>query len=312
MAAAEGVAGSTAVLSIQSHVVHGHVGNKSAVFPLQLLGVEVDAINSVQFSNHTGYDKFTGGKLGGGELWALYEGLADNGLDRYTHLLTGYMGSGEVLDTVTRIAKQLKAKDGGCVYVCDPVLGDNGTLYVPADLVARYRVDVIPLADVVTPNQFEVEQLTDGGPIVSVAGAFERVQQLHAMGPRTVVVSSLDEGLCPDGEMLLLGSHAAAGGKAYTFTLTFPRVKNFYFTGTGDLLAALFLAWLQRHPDEPHRAAQAAVATVQAVIRRTRDACAGLATAPTARDRELRLVQSKRDIEDPDVEGVAVVCNPKL
>jgi pyridoxine kinase len=77
------------VLSIQSHTVQGYVGNKSAVFPLQLLGFDVDPINSVQFSNHTGYPTFRGQVLNGSQLWDLIEGLAENDLLHYTHLLTG-------------------------------------------------------------------------------------------------------------------------------------------------------------------------------------------------------------------------------
>lgn len=196
--------------------------------------------------------------------------------------------------------------------MCDPVLGDNGKLYVPPELVARYRSDVIPLADVVTPNQFEVEQLTDGGPIKSIEEAVGRMAKLHAMGPCTVLVSSLDEELCNEGEMVLLGSHAATDTTPYTFTVTFPRIKDFYFTGTGDLLAALFLAWLHRYPTEPHKAAEIAVATVQAVIVRTRAACVAAGGEPTPRTRELKLIQSKRDIEKPDTSNVSVVCRPHL
>ena len=117
------------VLSIQSHVVHGHVGNKSAVFPLQLLGFEVDPINSVQFSNHTGYSKgFRGQVLQGDQLWELVEGLDANELLSYTHLLTGYIGSKSFLETVLRVLRRLREVNPDLIYVCDPVLGDNGKL----------------------------------------------------------------------------------------------------------------------------------------------------------------------------------------
>ena len=117
------------VLSIQSHVVHGHVGNKSAVFPLQLLGFEVDPINSVQFSNHTGYSNgFRGQVLQGDQLWELVEGLDANELLSYTHLLTGYIGSKSFLETVLRVLRRLREVNPDLIYVCDPVLGDNGKL----------------------------------------------------------------------------------------------------------------------------------------------------------------------------------------
>ena len=98
------------VLSIQSHVVHGYVGNKAAVFPLQLLGFDVDVINSVQFSNHTGYDqKWEGDVLNGGQLDSLLDGLERNDLLKNTqHLLTGYIGSESFLRSVIRVLNTLK------------------------------------------------------------------------------------------------------------------------------------------------------------------------------------------------------------
>lgn len=301
-----------AVLSIQSHVVHGYVGNKSAVFPLQVLGLEIDAINTVHFSNHTGYPSFGGTRFSGPDVWSTFDHLDRNGLVAYSHLLTGYIGSAEVLDTVERIVKRLKSDNPSTVYVCDPVLGDNGKLYVPEDLVQLFRDKLIPRADIVLPNQFELEQLTAGGPVESIDAVIERVGQLHARGPSTVLVTSLGPELCPPGEMLVLGSHRPTDGASFVFTLRFPRIPNFYFTGTGDLLAALFLAWSNRHPSEPQRAAQLAIATIQAVIKRTAEACAKAGGESTPRTRELKLIQSKHDIEDPDVSSVTIELNPHM
>ncbi|KAG8384152.1 hypothetical protein BUALT_Bualt04G0088500 [Buddleja alternifolia] len=169
------------VLSIQSHTVQGYVGNKSAVFPLQLLGFDVDPINSVQFSNHTGkllislhsnslrpetrweviwYPTFKGQVLNGDQLWDLIEGLEANNLLYYTHLLTGYIGSVSFLNTVLKVVDKLRSINPGLTYVCDPVLGDEGKLYVPQELVSVYREKVVPVASMLTPNQFEAEQLT--------------------------------------------------------------------------------------------------------------------------------------------------------
>lgn len=127
------------VLSIQSHVVQGYVGNKSAVFPLQLLGMDVDPINSVQFSNHTGYKHFTGRRLTGDELHDLLDGMETNNLlrDAHTHLLTGYIGSISLLDAIVRVYERLRAAQTHSerlVFVCDPVMGDLGKLYVPLEL----------------------------------------------------------------------------------------------------------------------------------------------------------------------------------
>lgn len=131
------------VLSIQSHVVQGYVGNKSAVFPLQLLGMDVDVINSVHFSNHTGYAHFSGRhlRLSGDDVHDLLDGLEHNGLlrDAHTHLLTGYVGSTALLEALVRVHARLRAAQSHperFVYVCDPVLGDLGKLYVPMELGA--------------------------------------------------------------------------------------------------------------------------------------------------------------------------------
>jgi pyridoxine kinase len=129
------------VLSIQSHVVQGYVGNKSAVFPLQLLGMDVDIINSVQFSNHTGYEVFKGKRLVGDDLHELLDGMEINNLlrDAHTHLLTGYIGSVSLLDAIVRVYERIRAAQSHperLVYVCDPVMGDLGKLYVPLELGA--------------------------------------------------------------------------------------------------------------------------------------------------------------------------------
>jgi pyridoxine kinase len=166
------------------------VGNKSAVFPLQVLGLDVDPINSVQFSNHTGYDVCKGDVLEGVQLLKLVEGLEANGLlSGYTHLLTGYIGSPSFLHAVVQVATKLKALNPGLQYVCDPVLGDEGKLYVAEALVETYKTQVLPLADVLTPNQFEAEILT-GIKIQSESDAQRACLLLHAHGPRTVVVTS--------------------------------------------------------------------------------------------------------------------------
>ena len=143
------------VLSIQSHTVHGYVGNKSAVFPLQLLGFDVDPINSVQFSNHTGYPSFKGQVLGGGELKDLIDGLKTNSLlQQHTHMLTGYIGSESFLESVLYALECLRKENPNLIYVCDPVLGDNGKLYVPESLIEVYKEKVIHQATLLTPNQY--------------------------------------------------------------------------------------------------------------------------------------------------------------
>jgi pyridoxine kinase len=123
------------VLSIQSHVVHGCVGNRAAALPLQLLGIETDVLNTLQYSNHAGYGSFAGEKLTGDQLYALLDGMHRNGLLAASHVLTGYMGSAETIRAVLRALPLLRSARPDVQFWCDPVLGDNGRLYVPPALV---------------------------------------------------------------------------------------------------------------------------------------------------------------------------------
>ncbi|KAL9256755.1 Pyridoxal kinase-like protein [Drosera capensis] len=120
-------------------------------------------IPSTQFSSQiilARYPTFKGQVLNGKELWDLVEGLAANDLLYYTHLLTGYIGSVSFLNAVLEVVDKLRSVNPRLVYVCDPVMGDEGKLYVPPELVAVYREKVVPVASMLTPNQFEAEQLT--------------------------------------------------------------------------------------------------------------------------------------------------------
>ncbi|KAG8466493.1 hypothetical protein KFE25_002249 [Diacronema lutheri] len=340
------------VLSIQSHVVHGYVGNKAAVLPLQILGLEVDFINSVQFSNHTGYPKFTGERLGGDALGELVSGLRANGLIGYTHVLTGYIGAASFLRAVIATVKAVREAQPSAVYVCDPVLGDGGRLYVPEELVDIYREEVLPLASVLTPNHFEAELLTRS-TIATEDDAFRACAALHARGVRTIVITSAvlradgangganggadggkggGDGGSGDGEggrvITLLASQRSAGAPADTrYRIEIPAIRGAY-TGTGDLTAALILAWMHKlrgggggresgsvdgggvrgiggdgggasgadddeGDDDLATALERAVASVQAVLRRTHDE-----TGPGS---ELRLVQSIGELASPTV-----------
>ncbi|EOY04009.1 PfkB-like carbohydrate kinase family protein isoform 1 [Theobroma cacao] len=213
------------VLSIQSHTVQGYVGNKSAVFPLQLLGYDVDPINSVQFSNHTGYPTFKGHVLNGQQLWDLIEGLEANDLLYYTHLLTGYIGSVSFLNKVLEVVHQLRCVNPNLTYVCDPVMGDEGKLYVPEDLVSVYREKVVPVASMLTPNQFEAELLTKLR-IGSETDGREACNILHATGPSKVVITSINI----EGNLLLIGSHQKDKEHApEQFKIVIPKIPA-YFT----------------------------------------------------------------------------------
>ncbi|CAG4971845.1 unnamed protein product [Colias eurytheme] len=282
------------VLSIQSHVVHGYVGNKSAVFPLQVLGLEVDAINTVQFSTHTAYKHIKGQILKNEELEELIDGLVLNEVDYYTHFLTGYSRSPDSLKQIAQIIKNLKVKNPGLVYVCDPVMGDNGKLYVPEEILPVYRDDVVPLADILTPNQFEAELLT-GIPMKDLDSAITVIQALHDKGVKTVVLSSTDLG--DDQHMIGLASN-----KDSCYKIEIPKVDA-NFTGTGDLFAALFLAWSYKTKDDLKLTLELTIATLQAIVKDTYDYARKIqptGKVPPALN-ELRLIQNKHIIENPKI-----------
>ncbi|XP_031259461.1 pyridoxal kinase [Pistacia vera] len=292
------------VLSIQSHTVQGYVGNKSAVFPLQLLGYDVDPINSVQFSNHTGYPTFKGQVLNGQQLWELIEGLEANDLLYYTHLLTGYIGSVSFLNTVLKVVEKLRSVNPKVTYVCDPVMGDEGKLYVPPELVLVYREKVVPVASMLTPNQFEAEQLT-GLRIVSEADGREACKILHAAGPPKVVITSINI----DGNLLLIGSHQKEKGQSSEqFKILIPKIAA-YFTGTGDLVTALLLGWSNKYPDNLDKAAELAVSTLQALLQRTVNDYLSTGFDPQTSSLEIRLIQSQDDIRNPQVKFKAEKYN---
>ncbi|KAJ8350900.1 hypothetical protein SKAU_G00260300 [Synaphobranchus kaupii] len=301
------------VLSIQSHVVRGYVGNKSATFPLQVLGFEVDSINSVQFSNHTGYPHWKGQVLTADELHVLYEGIKLNNVNHYDYVLTGYTRDKSFLEMVVDIVQELKRANPNLVYVCDPVMGDQGSMYVPENLLPVYKNKVLSVAEIITPNQFEAELLT-GKTISTEKDALEVMELLHNMGPDTVVITSSD---LPSqmGEQFLvaLGSQRKVKPDGTMVTqrirMEIPKVDA-VFVGTGDLFAAMLLAWTHHHPKDLKTACEKTVSVMHHVIQRTISCAhemAGPGRKPSPAQLELRMVQSKADIEDPDIVIEAIV-----
>ncbi|KAJ1989741.1 putative pyridoxal kinase [Dimargaris cristalligena] len=319
------------ILSIQSHVVSGYVGNKAATFPLQLLDFDVDAINTVQFSNHTGFNVWKGERTDPQTVLELFEGLRLNGLDDYSHLLTGYMGNADSINVTRTILDQLRAKNPEIFYVLDPVLGDDGNLYVPEEMIPLYRTQLLPLANLVTPNQFEIELLTET-KISNKADAQKAMDIIHNLGVPNVVITSCDLGeYSPDTDrkrLHLFGSQRCPSSNPddpepvyRRFQIDFPKLDG-YFTGTGDLFCALLLARLTgpqaavpiSSPDSLARACEMAIATMAAVMRRTLQAqqIAGVVYQPNlprsqrpsslVRHCELQLIKSKKDIGEPVVE----------
>uniref|UniRef100_A0A673YMN7 Pyridoxal kinase n=1 Tax=Salmo trutta TaxID=8032 RepID=A0A673YMN7_SALTR len=305
------------VLSIQSHVVRGYVGNKSASFPLQVLGFEVDSINSVQFSNHTGYSHWKGQVLTADELHVLYEGIKLNNVHHYDYVLTGYTRDTSFLEMVVDIVQELKRANPNLVYVCDPVLGDHGSMYVPENLHPVYKNKVVPVADIITPNQFEAELLT-GKNISTEKDAVEVMDLLHKMGPDTVVITSSDlPSRLGDRFLVSLGSQRTCklmpdGTKStQRVRMEIPKVDA-VFVGTGDLFAAMLLAWTHHYPNDLKTACEKTFSVMHHVIKRTisyAHELAGPGRKPSPPQLELRMVQSKADIEDPAIVMEATVLS---
>lgn len=279
------------VLSIQSHVVHGYVGNRAAVFPLQLLGFEVDNINSVQFSNQTGYKSFRGQRLDSEDLSDLYLGLKENELLNYSHVLTGYVGNEAFLNKLADIIAELKQKNPNIVYLCDPVLGDNDKLYVPEGLIKIYIDRVIPLANIITPNLFELE-LIYGRKITKESDIFDALSHCHSKGTPVVIVSSSKSFGEQSSKNLCL--YASSKDSHHLIKIKFDRLSG-SFAGTGDAFAAQFLAWFTLLKDLKD-ACEHAISAMLHILNKTNE-------TRTHEEEliEMKLVQSKRDIENPRI-----------
>lgn len=226
------------ILSIQSHVAFGHVGNAAAVLPLQLMGHEVWPIHTVQFSNHTGYGAWTGQVFNAAIIGELLRGIDARGvLPSCRAVLSGYMGSPETIREVANAVATVRAANPAAIYCCDPVMGDIGRgVFVQPDIPKLMIETAVPLADIVTPNQFELELIT-GCRVTTLAEAIAAARAVTAMGPKVVIVTSLVTADTKPGEIRVL---AVTAGQAWTVTtplLDFPVPLN----GAGDALAALFL-----------------------------------------------------------------------
>ncbi|KAK1981310.1 pyridoxal kinase [Colletotrichum cereale] len=236
----------TRVLAVASHVVSGNVGNKIAVFTLQSLGCDVAALNTVQFSNHTGYRQWKGTKVSAQEIRDLFEGLKQSYLDDFDMMLSGYIPGAEAVVAVGDIAQELKRKQavagtpGNFFWVLDPVMGDNGKLYVAEEVVPAYQ-SLIEHADLILPNQFEAELLS-GVKITDMQTLQTAIRALHTKYrvPHVVITSvSLASPDHPPSHLSVVGSSMSpATGEPRLFKIVFPAIDA-YFSGTGDMFAAL-------------------------------------------------------------------------
>ncbi|KAL1692779.1 Ribokinase-like protein [Schizophyllum commune] len=309
------------VLSIQSHVAFGYVGGKAAVFPLQCLGYDVDVVNTVNFSNHSGYGRFGGTRASAADLRSIFDTMEKNELLAQDRLLTGYIPGAEALSAVADFATKLKEGNPKAIYLLDPVMGDSGKLYVAADVIPVYR-DLLHLADVITPNWFEVETLTDT-PIrdmdtlrTSLRVLHDRYKVPHVVLSSIPLTPWLLDALPPSlrptthtDQLLCITSDAAEGTVHARCVTLIPG----YFSGVGDMFSALTLAHFVPEAGESAlaNAVSFALAKTHAVLERTheyalklpederqptddeKDIAEPLRKTRRMRGRELRLIQSQ-------------------
>ena len=275
------------ILSIQSWVATGHVGNAAAMFPLQRLGAEVWAVHTVQFSNHPGHGAFTGQVFTGAMVRSVIDGIEARGLlGRCDAVLSGYMGDAATGEAVLHAASRAKAANPAAIYCCDPVIGDVGRgVFVRPGIPKLLAARAAPAADVLTPNQFELEHLT-GLPCPTLAAAVSASAVLQARmapgGRRTVLVTSLRVSDTPPDAIDML---AADGAGAWLLRVPLLPIEP---NGAGDAVAALFLLHLLRS-GSARAALEASGSAVAGLLRRTAAAGAG----------ELLMVEAQEEFVSP-------------
>lgn len=273
----------TSILSIQSSVAYGHVGNSAATFPLMRLGIEVMPVLTVHFSNHTGYGQWRGPLLPATEVAEVIKGIDErDALGRCDAVLSGYQGAEDVGAVILDAVQLVKERNPNAIYCCDPVMGDVGRgFFVRPGIPEFMRDQVVPAAQVITPNQFELEFLT-GMTTQTMDEVLKAADAARAMGPDIVLVTSVVHEAAPESTLDLV---VVTGEGAWAVTT--PLLPQ-TFTGAGDLTAAMFLANLLATKD-PAQALAKTAAIVYGVLKATVDAGAA----------ELQLVEAQSEIAEP-------------
>lgn len=271
------------ILSIQSAVAYGHVGNSAAVFPLQRIGVEVLPVYTVNFSNHTGYGAWRGPLISPDDVRDVIAGIEERGvLGEIDVVLSGYQGSEGIGDVILDAVARVKAANPSAVYACDPVMGNaNSGCFVAPTIPVLLRERVVPAADIITPNQFELGFLTDTDPS-DLDSTLASADAARAMGPSTVLVTSVERPDAPEGTIEMLA--VTPEGAWIVQTPRIPMKAN----GSGDVTAALFTAHYRASGDAPDALAKT-VSSVFDLLQTTHDAGA----------RELLLVESQEFYAHP-------------
>jgi pyridoxine kinase len=271
------------ILSIQSAVAFGHVGNSAAVFPLQRIGVEVLPVYTVNFSNHTGYGAWRGPLISPEDVREVLLGIEERGvLPQIDAVLSGYQGGEGIADVILETVQRVKAANPAAVYSCDPVMGNakSGCFVAPA-IPVLLRDRVVPAADIITPNQFELGFLTGTEPD-TLESTLASVELVRETGPRTVLVTSVERPDREDGTIEMLA--VDDGGAWLVQTPYIPMKAN----GSGDVTAALFTAHYRRTGD-----------LADAVARTTSSVFDLLSRTHESGERELQLVESQDAYANP-------------
>jgi pyridoxine kinase len=271
------------LLSIQSHVAYGHVGNAAAVFPLQRIGVEVWPVHTVQFSNHTGYGEWRGQVFDAGQIRDVVAGIGQRGvLGECDGVLSGYMGGADIGGAILDAVAAVRRANPAARYCCDPVIGDVGRgIFVREGIPEFMKAKAVPAADIITPNQFELDYLSSRGS-ATLAAARDALKAVHDLGPRAILVTSLHTDETPDDAIDLLASDDKG-----VFRLRTPKLP-LSVNGAGDAIAALFFAHYLRSGDIGQALAQAA-SSIFGILTKTVD----------AGSREIQLVAAQDEIVRP-------------
>lgn len=277
------------ILSIQSHVAYGHVGNSAAVFALQRAGFEVWPIHTVQFSNHPGYGAWKGQVFPPEMIDDCVAGVAErDALAQCDGVLSGYVGAPDTGAAILRAVERVKQENPAALYCCDPVIGDVGPgVFVKPGVPEFFAQAAMAAADIFTPNQFELEWLA-GAPVVGLTGLRAALDAVHQRGPKIVLVTSAQLGDTPDDSIDLFVSSFEGLHRLRT-----PRLPE-TFNGAGDAIAALFFAHCLA-TQSPRQALERAGAAVYGLLERTHAAGA----------RELLLVEAQDELVAPSRAFVA-------
>jgi pyridoxine kinase len=283
------------VISIQSQVAYGHVGNSAATFPMQMHGIDVVAVPTTLLSNRPGYPTLRGRVLEAQLVADLLLGIEERGaVDTCQMILSGYLGSAEIAAVVADFVARARDRNPTIIYCCDPVLGDRDRgLFVHADIPPLVRDRLCPLADIITPNHFEFEWLC-GSKATTTDQVIAQAQTLLARGPSTIVVTSAELAETPDDEIETLAVERFEEGLK-TWRVRTPKLP-ISPSGTGDLFASLLVSARISGSDTPAALAHAASA-IFAVLERT--ALRG--------SEEMRIVESAEQLVHPKHRFDAVV-----